>query len=94
MYLQTKTEVTNAEENSLGLTPEYITINMILKLSELIGVREFVIDGKLDPSRAVVILKTGEEYGILTPYRQVVSLLYPPPGETTAIYDITFEPTR
>ena len=98
MYLQTKTEVVNTEEDNLGLDAERIPINIVLKLSELIGVREFVEDGKMHPDRAVVILKTGEEYGILTPYRQIVALLCPPQDVTAPMEfppsDSIFEPIR
>jgi len=98
MYLQTKTEVCNSEEDTLGLPLECVTISMVIKLSELVGAREFVIDGRLDPSKAVVILKTGEGYGIHTPYSKVVSLLCPPQDVTAPMEfpssDPIFEPTR
>ena len=83
MFLKTKTEVYNSEETNLGLAPDYVTIEMILKLEYLVGVRQFVVDGKLDRSRCVVILQTGEEYEILTPYAEVVALLTPPVEHTS-----------
>lgn len=83
MFLKTKTEVYNSEETNLGLTPDYVTIEMLFNLEHLVGVRQFVVDGKLDRSRCVVILQTGEEYGILTPFAEVVALLAPPVEHTS-----------
>lgn len=85
MFLKTKTEVYNSEESNLGLTPDYVTIEMVLRLDYIVGVRQFVVDGRLDIDRSVVILQTGEEYGILTPYAQVVALLCPPVEYTSTI---------
>jgi len=96
MFLKTKTEVFNSEETNLGLPPEYRTIEMVLKLDHLIGVRQAIIDGKLSHNQCVVILQTGEEYHILTPFAQVVALLCPPQDVTAPMEfpssDPIFEP--
>lgn len=78
MFLQTKIEVYDKAAEDMGIEPEVLITDMVVDLSYIIGVRELVSDGHIDRTKAIVILRGGEEFHIHTPYSQVVSKLCPP----------------
>jgi hypothetical protein len=86
MFLQTKIELVNSSQEQLGITPDTTLVNMVLRLSDIVGVRECIVNDKLSFTSSVVILQTGEEFLIETPYSKVVSLLCPPTTFTENIH--------